>query len=139
MPLAQRDPRQLLLAQPLDRGLGHLAPLEDPHRDHFPLQPLVQRRRTRPASSSIRTSWSWRMCGVAQIASIPSASAWRAIADAVVGVARPVVDRVEDVAVQVDHGVSAGLLPSSALQKCNSPPRCNRAFSAPARAGTPLR
>ena len=100
---AERDPGQLLLAEALDRGLRHLAARPAPST----AIPSPRRWRlsdsTRPASSSMRTSWSWRMCGVAQIASIPSAAAWRASAGAVAEVERAVVDAGKDVAVQVDQ------------------------------------
>ena len=67
------------------------------------------------------------MCGVAQIASIPSASAWRAI-PTLSRVERAVVERGEDVAVQVDHGPPE-VYPDP-LQKCN------RRQGANARSGT---
>ena len=69
---AERHAAQLLLAQRLDRGLGHLAPLQDRRPARPPRAGAALTRLDPSASSSMRTSWSWRMCGVAQTRSIPS-------------------------------------------------------------------
>ena len=66
------------------------------------------RSATLPASSPVTTSWSCLMWGVAQIVPMPSASASRAMATRVVQVARAVVERGKDVAVEVDHAGWAG-------------------------------
>ncbi len=100
--LPERDLRQLLGAQRLQRGLGHLAALEDPHRHHFPLQPLVQA--PHPAGQLLDPH-------VVVVADVrggadrldPVGLGLPGHRDAVVGIAGPVVDRVEDVAVEVDQ------------------------------------
>ena len=61
-------------------------PGSDAHRDAGARASAALQRRDAPASSAIRTSWSWRMCGVAQIVSIPSAAACARHRDAVVEV-----------------------------------------------------
>ena len=127
----ERDPGQFLLAQPLDRGLGDLAALEDPHRDHFPLQPLVQ------PPHPPRQLLDPHVVVVADVRGgadgfDPVRLGLPRHRHAVVGIAGAVVDRVEDVAVQVDHGVSPELLPSYGLKECNNPSKVQPGVQAPA-------
>jgi len=122
----------------VDRGLGHLSPLEDLHRHQFPLQPLVQPRHPR------RQLLDPHVVVVADVRGgadglDPVGLGLARHRHTVVGVARPVVDRVEDVAVQVDHGALPSYTHLADLQRCNQPSKVQPHVQAPARAGTPLR
>ena len=70
-------------APPRSRPSTAVSATSPPCSDRRPARPrrasAALSASTRPASCSIRTSWSWRMCGVAQIASMPSLTAWRAM------------------------------------------------------------
>ena len=115
---AERHPGQLLLARAPSTAVSATSP---PWRTTTGIPSSRSRAfsaSTRPAISSMRTSWSWRMWGVAQIASIPSAAAWRAIATLSREVERPVVDAGEDVAVEVDHGRPGELTGSTLGPEC---------------------
>ena len=108
-------------------------PLRILDRDPLLAQAGVQPPRTRPASSAIRTSWSWRMCGRRADRLDAVGLGLASHRDAVVEVARPVVDRVrQDVAVEVDHRVRS-LLRSSTLSALRPTGATGRSGTAPSR------
>jgi len=99
---AERHPRQLVVAQVLDHGLGHLAALENPDRDLLEAQSVVQRL---DAGGDLVNPHIVVVANVRRRANCLDAVRGRLSRhpDAVPQVEGAVVDARKDVAVQVDH------------------------------------